>query len=108
MSRPRHAGMIQMKYRRGIAWTLVIAVLSVMVFASVFIVANADHHCHGEHCQVCHEIDLCLAALDTLAVTGLAVFTISLLSRIAAVRTVERAKRRPHPTLITLKVKLSI
>jgi len=33
-------------------------------FASLYVAKHLDHHCHGEHCHVCHHIHRCLELIS--------------------------------------------
>ena len=32
----------------------------IVALASLYVARHLDHHCHGEHCHVCHHIHRCL------------------------------------------------
>ena len=33
-------------------------------FASLYVARHLEHHCHGEHCHVCHHIHRCLELIS--------------------------------------------
>lgn len=35
-----------------------------VVFASFYVSRHLEHHCHGEHCHVCHHIHRCLELIS--------------------------------------------
>ena len=36
-------------------------------FSLLFVITEADHHCSGEHCAICHQIQACQQLLDQLS-----------------------------------------
>ncbi|WP_405340863.1 hypothetical protein [Fibrobacter sp.] len=36
----------------------------IVFFASLYVARNLEHHCHGEHCHVCHHIHRCLELIS--------------------------------------------
>lgn len=38
-----------------------------LVFSVFFVAAEADHHCSGEHCSVCQQIQICQRLLEQLS-----------------------------------------
>ena len=35
-----------------------------VVLASIYVSRHLEHHCHGEHCHVCHHIHRCLEVIS--------------------------------------------
>ena len=83
-----------------------VAVLFVMLFSAFYIRANANHHCEGEDCPICFEINACESALKSISHTiiGLvsALLLIVVIPKIAEAHTLFSAPKTP----ITLKTKL--
>lgn len=94
-----------MKSNKRIFRTLLcIAVLFAVAFSAIFIIAESGHDCTGEHCAICHQIELCKNLLRslTLAVNAIGLVVID--------RIYCRTKRNGKiaaPTLVALRVKLS-
>lgn len=36
----------------------------IVALASLYVARHLDHHCHGEHCHVCHHIHRCLELIS--------------------------------------------
>lgn len=86
---------------------LCIAVLFAVSFSALFIVAESGHDCTGEHCAICHQIELCKNFLHSLA---LAASVAGLVAVDRFMRSHCRTKRNgkiTSPTPVALRVKLS-
>lgn len=38
-----------------------------LVFSTFFVIAEADHHCSGWHCAICHQIQACQKLLKQVS-----------------------------------------
>lgn len=96
-----------MKNNRYVALWLCIAVLFVMLFASFYSAHEADHHCIGEGCEFCAQIENCRQLLETLF-AGITVAALALaLSYTLDILFFCSAKCLSQNSLVALKVKLS-
>lgn len=96
-----------LRMRRKIALLVAAAMAFAMAFSVLFIVHEAEHHCTGVDCQVCHAVNTCLQLLDNTTpkperhtLHAAAVFML-----IAVLGTLCSAA--DNSTLVKLKVKLS-
>lgn len=44
-----------------------------LIFSLFFVVSESDHDCSGEHCAICHQLQICQTLLEQLS-TAHAVF----------------------------------
>lgn len=49
-----------------------------VVLASLYVSRHLEHHCHGEHCHVCHHIHRCLELITVCMEMVVAPFEIAL------------------------------
>lgn len=49
-----------------------------VVLASVYVSRHLEHHCHGEHCHVCHHIHRCLELISVCLELVVAPFELTL------------------------------
>ena len=49
-----------------------------VVLASLYVAKHMEHHCHGEHCHVCHHIHRCLELITVCMEMVVAPFEIAL------------------------------
>lgn len=95
------------KKRRIVAAAVCIVLLAAMLFSAAYIILEADHHCTGDGCPICHEIQICQQVLHTMG-TATAVPCASGVSALAfAALAAVHVYAAPAITLISLKVKLS-
>ena len=95
------------KKKRIAALLLAVAVLFVVLYSALFIVAEADHDCAGENCPICYQINICQNTLKKLslavfAAAFAAAFTYTLCRDISVCTDYAQSY-----TLVSLKVKLS-
>lgn len=96
--------------RRTRLMALLFGVLLITVLLSSVVIAavEAEHECTGEHCPVCHWIDVCENALKQLSFVLVAAFATAMFLRLVPLCAVWR---RAGPGIrfnpVTLKVKLS-
>ncbi len=41
-----------------------ILMIALVLFSFFYVVAEADHHCEGEHCEICECIEICVGILQ--------------------------------------------
>lgn len=56
--------------RRFIGFAAALLMIAAIVISPVFAVAELDHDCDGEHCEICSTIDMCIG-LFKAAFTGI-------------------------------------
>ena len=49
-----------------------------VALASLYVARHLDHHCHGEHCHVCHHIHRCLELISVCLELVVAPFELAL------------------------------
>lgn len=49
-----------------------------VILASLYVSRHLEHHCHGEHCHVCHHIHRCLELITVCMEMVVAPFEIAL------------------------------
>lgn len=94
--------------RRKILTLIICVIFTVSILLSVvFIAEEANHHCTGQNCPICNEIQICFNMLNNVG-TGLPFITPNvvrvyiLLMGLAAVLIINVIK-----TLVQLKIKLT-
>ena len=89
------------------AAALAVLLALVLLLSAVFIVLEAGHDCHGEHCAICVMLRHCEQLLGQAAL--LLVGLMAALSAPAAARLALRGESadRARPTLVSWRVKLS-
>ena len=38
-----------------------------LIFSAFFVAAEADHDCSGDHCTICHQVQICQVLLEQLS-----------------------------------------
>lgn len=95
------------KRNRLLAFAMAGVVLFSLLFSSCYIALNANHHCTGEHCQICTRISMCEDTLKSFSFTG-AMGVFGALAVYFLVRLISLFSDYSFSeSLITLKVKLS-
>lgn len=78
-----------------------------VLFSAVFIIAEAEHDCTGEHCSICYQLSSCENTIKTISLTG-AVFAVAVYLMYLFLRSIAvYSNDGCISSLITLKVKLS-
>ena len=95
------------KKNRRIAFVLVLTVFFVMLSSVFYISAEAEHDCSGENCLICYQINLCKNVLKSAGQIIPVIFFVSLTYIFSGVLPFFPNALSYHPSLITLKVKLS-
>ena len=73
--------------------------------ASLYVAKHLEHHCHGEHCHVCHHIHRCLGLISVCMELVVAPFELTL--RFFYLQLVcFKAAVAPSTTLVSQKVLL--
>ena len=49
-----------------------------VMLASIYVSRHLEHHCHGEHCHVCHHIHRCLELISVCMEMVAAPFVIAI------------------------------
>jgi len=49
-----------------------------VMLASIYVSRHLEHHCHGEHCHVCHHIHRCLELISVCMELVAAPFVIAI------------------------------
>ncbi len=97
-----------MKSNKRIFITLLcMAVLFAMAFSAFYIVAESGHDCTGEHCAICHQIELCENLLRSLALAVNIVGACVVGKFLCGYCRTKRNGITAAPTLVALRVKLS-
>lgn len=93
------------KKTRAAAVCGAVLLAAVLLFSVLFVVAEADHHCSGEHCAICQQIQSCQQLLEQLAEAHPAAAGAALLCLLP--RAVLPAREAPAPSSpVLLKIKL--
>ena len=97
-----------MKSNKRIFRTLLcMAVLFAVAFSAIYIVAESDHDCTGEHCAICHQIELCKNLLRSLTLAAGVVGACVVGKSLCGYCRTKHNDRIAVQTLVTLRVKLS-
>ena len=97
-----------MKSNKRIFRTLLcMAVLFAVAFSAFYIVAESGHDCTGEHCAICHQIELCKNLLRSLTLAAGVAGACVVGKSLFGYRCERRNDRIAVPTLVLLGVKLS-
>ena len=76
-----------------------------VVLASLYVAKHLEHHCHGEHCHVCHHIHHCLELISVCMELVVAPFELALRFFYFKLVCFKAAVSRPT-TLVSQKVLL--
>lgn len=95
------------KKNRIFAIILAVAIIFVMLFSGLFLVAQTHHECTSKHCSVCYQLSVCHNLLKTVFSAVIAVLFLAALICVARCVAAAFVQECIQPTLITLKVKLS-
>ena len=94
--------------KRLLALLLCAGMLFVLFASSAYIAHEADHHCAGEHCEICENIARMEALLQSFALLGAVLLFLFSLPAFLRVFRVEEGLRASHaPTLVSWKVRLN-
>lgn len=94
-------------FKKIAAGIMAAVMLFFVLFSIVFIIKEAAHDCHGEHCEICECIEQCEAVLShagfgTVRTAGQAVLFVLLIT--TAIRTI---RTTPATTPVSSKVQLN-
>lgn len=95
------------KRKNLLALLLAAVVCFGMVVSLSFLAAEADHHCTGEDCWVCEQLQLCETHLRTLPAAPSAATLAAVCLACFALAFFPRDPREETTTLVSLRVKLS-
>lgn len=84
-----------------------IFILVVLAFSSLFIIAEADHDCHGEDCSVCKIIAIAESVVKGLSLIALAAASCAAFIFIAIESLNPTDRERFFTTPVSLRVKLT-
>lgn len=94
--------------KRLLTLLLCVGMLFVLFASSAYIAHEADHHCAGEHCEICENIARMEALLQSFALLGIVlIFMFALQAFIRVLRAEERLCAYRAPTLVSWKVRLN-
>ncbi len=57
----------QRTYKRVFSFGLMLCLVAVLSLSTLFIVTHADHDCIGHDCEICYEINGCVAAVQRMS-----------------------------------------
>ena len=94
--------------KRLLALLLCAGMLFVLFASSAYIAHEADHHCAGEHCEICENIARMEALLQSFALMGVVLLFLFALPAFLRVSRAEEGLCASHaPTLVSWKVRLN-
>ena len=94
--------------KRLLALLLCVGMLFVLFASSAYIAQEADHHCAGEHCEICENIARMEALLQSFALLGVVLLFLFALPAFLRVFRAEEGLRASHaPTPVSWKVRLN-
>ncbi|MBR3743342.1 MAG: hypothetical protein IKN04_23280 [Clostridia bacterium] len=94
--------------KRLLALLLCVGMLFVLLASSAYIAHEADHHCAGEHCEICENIARMEALLQSFALMGVVLLFLFALPAFLRVSRAEEGLCAYHaPTLVSWKVRLN-
>ena len=76
-----------------------------VLLASLYVSRHLEHHCHGEHCHVCHHIHRCLELISICVQMVVAPFVLKLRGVFFGLRRIKFSGILPS-TLVSQKVLL--
>lgn len=99
----------QRKWNRIFAFGLMLCLVAVLSLSTLFITIHAEHDCTGEGCEICHEIEGCIAAVYRMAeAMGPGAFSLFGASLFLFCLTLTWADEGRCPeTLVALKIRLN-
>lgn len=96
------------KRKRQIAALCTCLVFIIIMAASfLYIIENQKHNCTGEHCGICHEMQICDGNVKNCILESMAVFFGLLILCDTLLSLSAWSLKNEEVTLVTLKVKLS-
>ena len=94
--------------KRLLALLLCVGMLFVLFASSAYIAHEADHHCAGEHGEICENIARMEALLQSFALLGVVLLFLFALPAFLRVFRAEEGLRASHaPTPVSWKVRLN-
>lgn len=97
-----------MKKNKVISIALCALLCLFVVLSFGLLVAESGHHCVGEDCQICLEIEACISIINHFAPVAAAAFFTALAGVFAWIAAGFFAVNEVFDTLVMLKVKLTI
>lgn len=77
-----------------------------LIFSVFFVAAEADHDCSGEHCAVCHQLQICQTLLEQLSAAHTASAGAAVLCFFALLLVLRTRKAIVVSSPVLLRVKL--
>lgn len=95
-----------MKKNGFIAWLLIVIILLGSLVSMNFLIENAHHHCSGQHCGVCMEMEQASEFINNLKVMYILSVVLTVLCVSSQTSLVKSVFCFHKDTLISLKVEL--
>lgn len=93
------------KMRLGAALGAVLLAIA-LIFSVFFVAAEADHHCSGDHCLICQQIQACQTLLEQLSTTNTASVEVAAICFFALLLLQQTQKNIVASSPVLLRVKL--
>lgn len=77
-----------------------------LIFSVFFVAAESDHDCSGEHCAVCHQLQICQTLLEQLSASHTAYAVAAVLCFFALLFVLRTRKAIVVSSPVLLRVKL--
>ena len=84
-----------------------LALLIAVLLSAFYIADETNHSCIGDHCPICHEMELCETVLTSIGTAFFTALSICFGVQFLRITADVFSSFLPSETLITLKVKLS-
>ncbi len=98
----------QRTYKRVFSFGLMLCLAAVLSLSTLFIVTHADHDCIGHDCEICYEIDGCVAAVQHMseALSAGASYLLCVCAFLLCLTLICAKENRLAETLVALKIRL--
>ena len=93
--------------RKTLAVIVSILMIFTVLFSVLFIAAEADHECEGEHCHVCECIEICVTILQRFGFNTSSSSALEAAAFIAVLAVLIPAGAYTFTTPVSLKVRLN-
>jgi hypothetical protein len=81
--------------------------IALVLFSFIYVVAEADHDCEGEHCQVCECIEICAGILQRFGFKASSSVQLGVAALIPLLAAVILSGTHTETTPVSLKVRLN-
>lgn len=95
------------KIKRACASAMAVIMLIAVILSSCFVIAEAEHRCTAENCQICRVIQDCLNSLKNSGNIGGEIKLIAVAFIFLSAVLLTFTEKNNLSTLVSLKVKLS-